>query len=115
MIAAIEEMAEGRPEEQLQHKAALEYLTACSLLFEKGTLSHDRVGSTSSTVLKNLDSGFNYFFTWKKHLTEKGVYIPWQCIYLFVSSCPIIIIIIGKNVRAPTQSCFIAWQVQSFI
>ncbi len=73
MIAAIEEMAEGRPEEQVQHKAALEYLTACNLLFEQGTLSHVKVNCTSSTVLKNLDNGFNYFFTWKKHLTEKGL------------------------------------------
>ena len=108
MIAAIEEMAEARPEERLEHKAALEYLTACRLLFENGTLSHERVDSTSSTVLKNLDSGFNYFFAWKKHLTEDGIFHV--SVLIFISSC--LIVTIGKNVRAPTQSCFIAWQVQ---
>ncbi len=37
--AAIREMAKARPEEQLEHEAALDYLTSCSLLFEKGILS----------------------------------------------------------------------------
>ena len=41
MLGAIKEMAEARPEEQLEHAEVLDYLTACSLLFEKGTLSHE--------------------------------------------------------------------------
>ena len=75
MLGAIKEMAEARPEEQLEHTAVLNYLTACSFLFEKGTLSHERVDGMSSQVLKNMDTGFEFFNTWKMHFSNAGIYI----------------------------------------
>ena len=39
----------------------LEYFEVCNLLFERGFLSHDRVRSIDSDVIKNINTGFCYF------------------------------------------------------
>jgi len=42
----------------------LEYLEACSLLFEQSFLSHNRVRDVNSDVIKNINKGFSYFSEW---------------------------------------------------
>ena len=65
MLDAIQEMAQNRPDEEKEHMAVLEYLKACNLLFESGTLSHQPIKHVSSNVLENMDKGFCYFSKWK--------------------------------------------------
>jgi len=40
---------------------AHKYLEACSLMFEKGFLCHDKICSMNSTVLQNIFQGYKYF------------------------------------------------------
>ncbi len=61
MLQAIEEIAQNRPDEKEEHMAVLEYLRACSVLFENETLSHQPIKLVSSSVLKNTEKGFSYF------------------------------------------------------
>lgn len=70
-------MAEARLEEQLEHTEVLDYLTltACSFLFEKEPLPHECVDGMSSQVLKNMDTGFEFFNTWRMNLSETGTCI----------------------------------------
>ena len=42
---------------------AHKYLEACSLIFEKGFLCHDKICSMDSTVLQNISQGYKYFTT----------------------------------------------------
>ena len=49
-----------------------EYLQACHKLFEIEFLSHDKVKSMDSPVLKNIDDGFNYLTSWLSTLFEEG-------------------------------------------
>ncbi len=51
----------------------LRYLEACNKLFERGFLSHDRVTSEHSQVLKNIDIGMSFFKEWLDCL-KKGVF-----------------------------------------
>lgn len=50
------------------------YLEACNLLFEQGFLSHNRIRSMDSDVLKNIDKGFSYFAEWLNSILDKGMY-----------------------------------------
>jgi len=50
------------------------YLEACHLLFEQGLLSHDRIRSMDSDVLKNIDKGYSYFTAWLDSLFELGTH-----------------------------------------
>ena len=45
---------------------------ACHKLFEIGFLSHDRVSSLDSPILKNIDDGYKYFTSWLSTLLEEG-------------------------------------------
>lgn len=49
------------------------YLEACSKLFEKGFLSHDRVMNMDSEVLKSISEGYNFFTTWMDQILENGM------------------------------------------
>ena len=42
----------------------LKYLEACSLLFEKGFLSHNKVDSINCEVLQNIEKGYRHFSDW---------------------------------------------------
>lgn len=90
---------------QPQHLRHL-YLEACNLLFEQGLLSHDRIRSMDSDVLKNIDKGYSYFTAWLDSLFELGMHT--HNLY--------------KNVNVPfltdpkfphksaTQKSFLSWQ-----
>ena len=52
----------------------LAYLEACNLLFEQGFLSHDRIRSTDSEVIKNINKGFEYFSKWLDSILDKRMY-----------------------------------------
>ena len=64
-----------QPSDKTQVQATLSYLEACSQLFEKGFLSHDRVMSLESDVIKNITLGFKFFSGWLDALLKKGKYL----------------------------------------
>ena len=57
------------------------YLEACSKIFEKGFLSHDKITSSSSEVLKSIDEGFTFFTNWLNQIFEQGMYTKYMCMY----------------------------------
>lgn len=69
-MSAVEELADLRPEEMKEHLLVLDYLKACNLLFENGTLSHQQVSQCSSKVLKNIDQGFEFLYNGKKNFQK---------------------------------------------
>lgn len=74
MLSAIQELADGRTDEQecKEHLETLEYLTALNLLFERGILSNDHVNSLSSHVLGNMEKGLTYFSEWRRKVDASG-------------------------------------------
>ena len=56
-------------------KCTLQYLTACSQLFEHGLLSHKKVSATDKTVLESVSTGYLFFANWHQSLIEEGTYI----------------------------------------
>ena len=53
-------------------KCTIQYLTACSQLFEHGLLSHKKVSATDKAVLENISTGFQFFVKWQQSLLEEG-------------------------------------------
>lgn len=73
MLAAIKEMAEKNSSNS--DTCTAEYLQACNMMFENGILSHQKIQSTSSTTLSNIEEGFKWFKNWKHGLqSEPGWY-----------------------------------------
>ena len=65
----------------------LAYLEACNLLFEKGFLSHDRIRSMDSQILKNTSKGYQYFSDWLSSLLCEGMVLQVsKCCYLTFSN-----------------------------
>ena len=62
MITAIEEMASKDPSCDA-HVATTKFLKACSNIFEDGILSHAVIDSMQSKPIKNMETGYNFF--WK--------------------------------------------------
>ena len=56
-------------------KCTLQYLTACSQLFECGLLSHTKVSVKDKAVLESIDTGYQFFVNWHQSLTEEGIYM----------------------------------------
>jgi len=52
----------------------LAYLEACNLLFEQGFLSHDRIRSTGSDVIENINKGYQYFTRWLDSILDKSMF-----------------------------------------
>ena len=63
-----------KPDDADTTSEVLKYLEACNLLFEQGFLSHSRIRSLDSQVLKNIDQGFSYFAEWLNSILAKGMY-----------------------------------------
>ena len=63
------------PGDALITSKTLAYLEACHLLFEQGLLSHERIRSLDSLVLKNISKGYEYFCGWLASILDKGSYI----------------------------------------
>uniref|UniRef100_A0A1X7UL55 Uncharacterized protein n=1 Tax=Amphimedon queenslandica TaxID=400682 RepID=A0A1X7UL55_AMPQE len=49
----------------------LQFLEACNKIFENGFLSHSRVVSMDSEVLKSIDEGYQFFSNWLKEVQIK--------------------------------------------
>ena len=62
----------------------LSYLEACNKLFEQGFLSHDRIRSMDSKVLKNIQDGYSYFSKWLTSILDQGKPILQ---FIFISQC----------------------------
>lgn len=89
MIAAIREIADKRIVEQDNHKLTADYLTACSMIFETGILSHEKVSSEHSIPIRNISEGLKWFSTWKDEFDSD----------------------VEVTLRSPLQKVFLAWQV----
>lgn len=50
----------------------LQYLEACSNIFENGFLSHKKVTHMDSPVLKSINEGYCFFVNWINHIRSKG-------------------------------------------
>ena len=73
MIAAIREMAEKNDALRETHTLTANYLTACSMIFENGILSHEKVTSMNSKPITNITEGIKWFLKWKEELQgEQG-------------------------------------------
>ena len=61
------------PEVAARSSETLEYLQACHYVFECGFLSHERVQSLSSDIIKSINKGYHYFSGWLTDLIESGM------------------------------------------
>ncbi len=71
MIAAIREMAEKKEAMTDTYTVTADYLKACSMIFERGILSHEKVMSVDSTPIANMRAGMKWFSMWKEELQEE--------------------------------------------
>ena len=53
-------------------RATLKYLEACHKMFEKGLLSHEKVCTTDSKVMRSIREGYSFFVNWHKSLSKHG-------------------------------------------
>ena len=60
------------PADAAEVQETLAYLEACSLLFEQGFLSHDRIRNLESEILQNITKGYDYFSGWLTSLLKEG-------------------------------------------
>ena len=61
------------PEDADATSETLAYLEACNQLFERGFLSHERIRSNDSEVLRNINQGYSYFSNWLTSILQKGL------------------------------------------
>ena len=107
MISAITEIAEKKDTLKEAHTLTANYLKACSMIFENGILSHEKITSMSSTSIANMTEGMKWFYKWKELQQEPGtVYIC--IIFMAIMHASLIIDI---KFRSPLQKAFLAWQV----
>ena len=67
---------EQPPVDAAATKETLQYLEACNKLFENDFLSHEKIVSVDSSVLKNIDEGYKYFTSWLSTvLSEDSMYL----------------------------------------
>ena len=103
MIAAIHEMAQNM--DDTSHLLTAKYLKACNMIFETGILSHERITSSNSTPLINLEQGLSWFLNWKRELQkEPGITIYNICDNFMKYNVDI-------KFRSPIQKVFLSWQV----
>ena len=60
------------PADALSVQCTKKYLEACNKIFERGLLSHEKILSEDSEVLKNIDEGYAFFLNWVESLQKKG-------------------------------------------
>ena len=106
MIAAIKEMAEKR--ESNSHTCTSEYLQACSMIFEYGILSHEKIQSATSRPLANMAEGMKWFYNWKEELQAEPGYTIIIILYVTFH----INDMLDVRFRSPIQKVFLAWQVK---
>ena len=53
-------------------RCTLRYLESCSLIFEKGLLSHERIMTVDSKIIENVQAGFEFFCDWLDEILENG-------------------------------------------
>ena len=95
------------PEEAAKTSETLEYLEACHYLFEHGFLSHERVRSLNSDVIKNINKGFHYFSGWLTDLIEQSnttMYNENVSVCIFLTTDP------EFPHSSNTQKEFLSWQ-----
>lgn len=53
-------------------QCTLRYLESCNKIFEKGLLSHERIKSSDSKILENIQLGFKFYCDWLDKILESG-------------------------------------------
>jgi len=60
------------PTDAAMTQETLDYLQACSRIFESGFLSHQKITAEDSPVLKSINEGYQYFTSWLSTLLTEG-------------------------------------------
>ena len=60
------------PDDASEVQETLAYLEACSLIFERGFLSHGRIRNLDSEILQNIAKGYDYFSGWLTSILKEG-------------------------------------------
>ena len=63
-------------------RLTIQYLEACNQLFERGILAHVRIWSGDSTILQNMEKGYNFFCSWLDSLLEEGTVMQFIVVYV---------------------------------
>lgn len=72
VLAELREYLDSKPVDAASVEKSLQFLQALANLFEQGFLSHDRITSTNSPILHNMQFGYSFFCAWLEHLLEQG-------------------------------------------
>ena len=105
-------------EEAAKTSETLAYLEICHFLFERGFLSHERIRSLNSDVIKNINKGYHYFSGWLTDLIEYGMTFNYNqefitlatiyaCAYSYINRPTI-------PTSSNTQKEFLSWQSKYF-
>lgn len=108
MISAIREIAVKKDTSKEAHTLTANYLKACSMIFENGILSHEKITSMSSTSIANMTEGMKWFHKWKEELQQEPGTMYICIIFMAIMLASLIIDI---KFRSPLQKAFLAWQV----
>ena len=87
---------------------ALEYLTACHHIFERGLLGHVYINNSASPVLHSIDKGYTFFESWLTQKLAKGISNTITFLTLFEHN--ILFDITGYHVTKTTDREFLSWQ-----
>eukprot|EP00117_Sycon_ciliatum_P044971 scpid84513/ scgid32369/ len=64
VISEISVYIDSKPQDGINAAATVQYLRACSNLFENGTLSHEKVRSADSQPIARIKEGYSFFESW---------------------------------------------------
>ena len=71
VIAELGEYLDSKPKDASSAKLVLRYLQALQKLFEEGFLTHERITSLQSSILTQMESGYNFFTNWLESLLDQ--------------------------------------------
>ena len=71
VIAELGEYLDSKPKDASSAKLVLRYLQALHKLFEEGFLTHERITSLQSSILTQMESGYNFFTHWLESLLDQ--------------------------------------------
>lgn len=71
VIAELGEYLDSKPKDASSAKLVLRYLQALQKLFEEGFLTHERITSLQSSILTQMESGYNFFTHWLESLLDQ--------------------------------------------
>ena len=73
VLAELREYLDSKPVDSASVEKSIQFLQSLACLFEQGFLTRERITSTNSPILHNMQFGYNFFTTWLEHLLEQGM------------------------------------------